>query len=299
MFSRILILSACLSLSFVSSAQEVNVRGHFSEDSIQIGRPISYYLSARYPAKKTVLFPDSSYSFAPFEFQKKNYVPTVTKDGISYDSVIYTLTTFEIDSLQTLSLPVFVVEEQDCTRVVPITDTVIFDKTVENLPDSTQLAKIPLKTNTNYWNVSWLLNYPLLSIIGGIIIVVLVIIWLVFGRRIRNHFQRKRLEKKHLAFLENFNQWIERSETDATAQSTETALFIWKKYIEDLIGRPYTKFTTKEISKYESDQRLIESLWNIDRMIYARQSQGKGMFVNLKRYSEDQYFKKLEEIKNG
>lgn len=299
MFSRILVLSACLLVSVFSSAQEVKVRGHFSADSIQIGKPISYYLSARYPEKKTVLFPDSSYSFAPFEFLKKNYVPTVTKDGISYDSVIYTLTTFEIDSLQTLSLPVFVVEEQDCTRVVPITDTVIFDKTVENLPDSTQLAKIPLKTNTNYWNVSWLLNYPLLSIIVGVVIILLIIGWLVFGRRIRQHFQRKRLEKKHLAFLENFNQWIERSESDGSAKSAETALFIWKKYIEDLVGRPYTKFTTKEISQYESDPRLMESLWAIDRMIYAQQSQGKGLFANLKSYSEDQYFKKLEEIKNG
>ncbi|NOS91046.1 MAG: hypothetical protein HOP30_03930 [Cyclobacteriaceae bacterium] len=299
MFSRILILSFCLLVPFLTSAQDVKVRGHFSADSLQIGKPISYYLSARYPEKKTVLFPDSSFSFAPFEFQKKKYVPTVTKDGISYDSVIYTLTTFEIDSLQTLSLPVFVVEEQDCTRIAPITDTVIFDKTVENLPDSTQLAKIPLKTNTNYWNVSWLLNYPLLSIIGGVIIVVLVIIWLTFGRQILNHFKRKRLEKNHQAFIENFNQWIERTETDGSSKSAETALFIWKKYIEELLGRPYTKFTTKEISQYESDPRLIESLWTIDRMIYAQQSQGKGLFANLKRYSEDQYFKKLEEIKNG
>ncbi len=299
MFSRILILFVCLLVSLLTSGQEVKVRGHFSADSIQIGKPVSYYLSARYPEKKTVLFPDSSYSFAPFEFQKKKYVPTVTKDGISYDSVIYTLTTFEIDSLQTLSLPVFVVEEQDCTRVVPDTDTIIFDKTVENLPDSTQLAKIPLKTNTNYWNVSWLLNYPLLSIIGGVVILLLVIGWLVFGRRIRNHFLRKRLEKNHRVFLENFTTWIERTETDGSSKSAETALFIWKKYVEDLLGRPYTKFTTKEISRYESDPHLIESLWAIDRMIYAQQSQGKGLFANLKRYSEDQYFKKLEEIKNG
>jgi hypothetical protein len=297
--SRILVLSVCLLVSFVSSAQEVKVRGHFSADSIQIGKPVSYYLSARYPQKKTVLFPDSSYSFAPFEFQKKEYVPTVTKEGISYDSVIYTLTTFEIDSLQLLSLPVFVVEEQDCTRVAPITDTLIFDKVVENLPDSTQLAKIPLKTNTNYWSVSWLLNYPLLSIIGGAIIVLLVIAWLVFGRRIRQYFQRRRLEKNHRSFLENFSQWIERSEADGTAKSTETALFIWKKYVEDLLGRPYTKFTTKEISQYETDHRLIESLWAIDRMIYAQQSQGKGLFAHLKSYCEDQYHNKLEEIKNG
>jgi len=297
--SRILVLSVCLLVSFVSSAQEVKVRGYFSADSIQIGKPVSYYLSARYPQKKTVLFPDSSYSFAPFEFQKKEYVPTVTREGISYDSVIYTLTTFEIDSLQLLSLPVFVVEEQDCTRVAPITDTLIFDKVVENLPDSTQLAKIPLKTNTNYWSVSWLLNYPLLSIIGGAIIVLLVIAWLVFGRRIRQYFQLRRLEKNHRSFLENFNQWIERSEADGTAKSTETALFIWKKYVEDLLGRHYTKFTTKEISQYETDHRLIESLWAIDRMIYAQQSQGKGLFAHLKNYCEDQYHNKLEEIKNG
>ncbi len=44
---------------------------------------------------------------------------------------------------------------------------------------------------------------------------------------------------------------------------------------------------------------MIHSLGSIDRMIYANQTDRIDHFANLKSYSEDQFYKKLEEIKNG
>jgi hypothetical protein len=44
---------------------------------------------------------------------------------------------------------------------------------------------------------------------------------------------------------------------------------------------------------------MIHSLASIDRMIYANQPDQIDHFVNLKSYSEDQFYKKLHEIKNG
>jgi hypothetical protein len=297
---RFLIWSFLFSLSIItSSAQEVKVKGYFSADSIQLGKPISFYLTARYPQSTNIVFPDSAFSFAPFEFLKKRFVPTQTKNGESYDSAIYTLTTFEIDSIQTLKLPAFVIHQKDCTVVFSELDTVFFDKAVKNLPDSVQLEKIPLKTNTNYFQVSWLLNYPLLSIIVGALIVLLIVGWIIFGKRIRKYFNIKKMNKNYLSFVSQFNSSIEKAQTTFTSQSTEAALLVWKKYLENLLDKPYTKYTTKEIREKESDPRLGESLSAVDKMIYANVQGDKAHFMNLKNYSEDQFNKKLEEVKNG
>ncbi len=297
---RFLIWSFLFSLSIItSSAQEVKVKGYFSADSVKLGKPITFYLSAKYPQASNVLFPDSSFSFAPFEFQKKNFVATQTKDGFSYDSVAYTLATFEIDSIQTLKLPVFVVHPKDCTAVFSETDKVFFDKTVKNLPDSVQLEKIPMKTNTNYFKVSWLLNYPLLSIIIGALIVLLIVGWVIFGRRIRKYFKVKKLNKNYDAFLTQFHSAIDHAQSNFSSQSTEAALLVWKKYLENLMDKPFTKYTSKEIKEREQDERLGNSLSAIDRMIYANVPGEKEHFINLKSYSEDQFHRKLEEVKNG
>jgi hypothetical protein len=299
-FDRILVsIFASFLFTSLSFAQEVKVKGYFSADSVKLGKPIRFYLSATYPHKSQILFPDSSFSFAPFEFEKKDFVATQTKNGQSYDSVAYTLTTFEIDSVQSLKLPVFIVHEKDCTSVFSETDVVIFQKQVPNLPDSVQLEKIPLKTNTNYFAVSWLLNYPLLAIIGGALIVLLIICWIIFGKRIRKYFKLKKLNKNYLFFIERFNSAVDSAQANFSSQSTEAALVIWKKYLESIADKPYTKFTTKEIRERDHDERLGNSLSAIDKMIYANVPGDKEHFYNLKSYSEDQFHKKLEEIKNG
>jgi hypothetical protein len=298
-FSRVFVSIILAFVTTLSFSQDVKVRGYFAADSIWLGKPVSYYLTVSYPQKNTVLFPDSSFSFAPFELQKKNFAATVTKAGISYDSVIYTLTTFEIDSLQLLQLPVFVVQEQDCTSIYAEADTLIFSKMVPSLPDSTQLEKIPLKTNTNYFQVSWLLNYPVLSVVIGVLVVLLLVTWLVFGKRIRKYFAIKKMTKNHHEFIAQFNTSVESISSGFSAKGTEATLLIWKKYIEQLNNKPYTKYTTKEISELETDKRLVESLGAIDRMIYADRTDSNEHFINLKNFGEDQFNIKLEEIKNG
>lgn len=299
MSKRILVSVFCTLLFFVSSAQEVKVTGRFLQDSVRLGQPVSFYLTAHYPATATVLFPDSTFSFAPFEFQKKSFVPTSTKQGYSYDSVVYTLLTFEIDSLQFLQLPLFVVNEKDCVVVSSPVDTLLFSRLVKTLPDTVQLAKVPLKTNTNYLKVSWLLNYPILLLFAGILLVLLIAGWIIFGKRILKYFRVKKLTKNHQTFLQQLNTEIEKLQSNFSPQATESALLLWKKYLENLIDKPYTKFTTKEINEFEKDERMILSLAAIDRMIYANQPDRIDHFANLKSYSEDQFYKKLLEIKNG
>lgn len=275
----------------------VEVSGRFSSDSVELGKPLTYSLTARYPEKMMVLFPDSSYRFAPFEYQKKNLAPTRTKNGISYDSVVYTFTTFEIDSIQSLQLPVFVVHGKDCTQVLAERRDVYF-KTAVVVADSVQLQNLPLKTNTNYNPVSWLFNYPLTSLIVGGVLVLLLALWLLLGNRIRKHFRIKGLNKAHSLFLEQYNGQVEKT-LAGNWVSAETALVIWKKYLENLCARPFTKLTTKEIRETQNDEHLAIALQRIDRMIYAGGYSAREPFDQLRKFSEVKYHEKLAEITNG
>lgn len=293
------LITICCSASLSSIAQNnlVEVRARFSADSIELGKPISYFLTARYPEKMLVLFPDSSYKFAPFEYQKKNLSPTRTANGISYDSVVYTFATFEIDSIQSLQLPVFVVQEKDCTVVLPERRDVFF-KTAIVLPDSVQLAKLPLKTNTNYNPVSWLFNYPVASILLGVVLLSLLVGWIIFGKRILKHYRIKNLQKAHSQFLEQYHLQMDKT-LSGNKPSAEAALVVWKKYIENLSAKPFTKLTTKEIKEVIPNESLALALNKVDRVIYAQVESEKEPFVQLEKFSEEKYHEKLEEIKNG
>src|SRR5688500_16263838 len=100
-----------------SIGQDVNVRGGFFLDSLRVGDQTGFYLTATYPSNLNIIFPDSTFNYHPFEFNKKRYFPTQTTDGKSYDSVIYYLSTFEVDRIQQLSLPVFQLNRSEERRV--------------------------------------------------------------------------------------------------------------------------------------------------------------------------------------
>src|SRR5688572_21779587 len=98
-FKTITVTAVLLLITMAGLSQEIKVSGGFVKDSIQIGEPVAYYLSTSYPQSLTVLFPDSIFNFAPFEYSRKAFYPTVTSNGISRDSVIYYLATFEVDKV--------------------------------------------------------------------------------------------------------------------------------------------------------------------------------------------------------
>src|SRR6187549_3906460 len=122
--------------SVITQAQEVKVRAGFFADSLEVGEETKFYLSATYPSKLTVLFPDSTFNFAPFEYEDKKYFATQTTDSISYDSVIYVLSTFEIEKVQTLSLPVYAITNSDSVEFNSNRDTIMLAELVTGVPDS-------------------------------------------------------------------------------------------------------------------------------------------------------------------
>jgi hypothetical protein len=284
----------------VADAQEqVVVRGHFEADQAGIGEVIPYSLTARYPRNLQVLFPDSAFSFAPFEIRKKTYFQTRTTGDTSYDSAVYFLTTFEIDSIQRLQLPVYVLQARDCVSVVPRPDSIRLQYLVASVPDSVSTEKLPLKTNTAYQKVQWLLNYP---VAAGIILALLVIsgtVWAIFGKRIRRFFLLRRLKRDYQAFAASFGNSLDRLSSEFTSRKAEETLVLWKGYMENLEKFPYTKSTSKEIVRAASDQTLQQALQAIDGSIYGGRISSVDEFRRLQNFSQLRFQKKEEEVMNG
>lgn len=296
---RLLAIMASLLIGSQAMAQEVKVRGRFETDSTQVGKPIYFTLTARYPFQQTVLFPDSTYSFKPFEWVSKKYAITETKNGISYDSVTYVLNTYEIDSVQLLKLPVFVVQAKDCTEVFSGTDTVFLKKFVQFVPDSLSIEKLPLKVNTSYLPVGWQLNYVIGGLIAAVLIIAAVVVWILFGKKIRRHFALKRMTKNYTSFLEKFDQAVDQLGRNFSPSAAEETLVLWKKYLEQLMAKPYTKYTSREIREMEKNETLGAALSSIDRMIYANVHESTAPFHNLKEHVYQEFEKKKNELMHG
>jgi hypothetical protein len=279
-------------------SQEVEVKGLFLADSIHLGETVRYVLSARYSQNADIFFPDSTFSFAPFEFQGKRFFATETSDSISYDSAVYMLTTYEIDSVQLLALPVFVYHPSDCTAYTAQPDTLFFSAMVAAMPDSVSAQELPLKANTDYQKVKWILNYPVLLAIAFVLILLLVVAWFVFGKRIKRYFILLKLKKNYREFIDRFAPIA--SLEKISSEEAEKAVTLWKNYMERLEQKPYTKFTSKEIAEVEKNAALSNALQIIDRFIYGGVAEHHLQpLATLRNYSEQQFQRRIQEVQHG
>ena len=284
---------------FLLAQEDVSVRGGFLTDSLKIGEQTAYFLSAHYPSSLTVLFPDSTHSFAPFEYVKKEYFLTETTGGVSVDSAIYYLTTFEIDRVQHLQLPVYVVHGQDCTAFRTARDTVLITQLVAHVPDTVAAPQLPLKMNTAYQDVYYNFNFWMMVIIVTAVLALALITWLLFGKKIQRYFKARRLQRNHAQFLERYNPLLAQLQGTFSALTTESALAAWKKYMEQLESRPYTKLTTRETLRVLKEPALTEPLGRIDKAIYGHETKVVDSLENLKKFADHQFKRKMKEVRHG
>jgi hypothetical protein len=283
----------------LTQAQDIKVSGKFLADSIKIGEPVAYSFTARYPQHLTLLFPDSTYTFYPFEFGRKVFFSTQTTNGFSYDSAVYYLSSFELDEIQKLSLPAFVVSVRDCTVVAAEPDSVFLVGLAEIPPDTLSAQNLPLKTDILYEDVWHQFNYFIVLIILTSLTVLTLVIWIVFGKRIIKYFKVKKFIKKHQEFINSFTLHIQQLSLSDSPEKTEKTVLLWKKYMEYLERKPYTKLTTRETVSVTPDEMLGKSLKHIDGAIYGHNQNVLNALEYLKQFSENQFQKRLAEVKHG
>ena len=286
------ILTAAI-CNFQTFAQESTPKGKFVGDSIKLGEPVDYVLTFTHSSDMEVLFPDSTYDFSPFEFLDKKFFPTKTVDGKSIDSVVYTLTSFELDEIQQISVPVFIQDSEKEHVINTIADSIYLVATIDALPDS-----VPLLTNTNMMIVDRQFNYPYLLIGLGTLLGLAIIAFLVFGKQIRRAYRLKRLKKQFESFQKDFGSLTTNLQE---IENIEKALSLWKHYSGQLINIPLASFTTKEIKFALKNSDLHHSLQLIDRAIYAGETDNKikDNFQYLEKSATEYYQQKVEDIRNG
>ncbi len=260
---RIYIVAFLLSIGGFS--QQITVKGGFVQDSVRIGQDVQYWLTASYPEAIDLILPDTLYSFSPWEYSDKTYFPSELKNGLVFDSAIYTLQSYEIEPVQYLSLPAFIVKSaEDTVTIAGTPDSIFFSTMIPVVSDTLQL-----KSNLAYQDVDSLINYPLIWIVLGVLAVLIIAGLLLFGKRIQKAFQLRKLKKEYLKFSELLTSNIRSLKKSPNQELAETALGQWKLFLELMEKRPFTKLTTKEIMALDYTNELNGTLKSIDRCVYG------------------------------
>jgi len=281
-------------------AQDVVVKGIFKQDTLKIGEPTPYILSARYPASLTLIFPEDDFDFGIFELEDKQYFPTKTTGGISLDSAVYYLSTFEIDSVLYYNLPVFVLRQNDSSTIYPPYDSIFVKQMVAFVPDSVSADALPLLTNTTYYRVRNWINTPLFIVIFISIVLTLVLTWFFFGKRIMIYFKLRRLKKQYQVFISNYDSAVFIAGQEKSIAKIQTAISTWKKYMEQISDLPFTKLTSKEIIRINKFAQIQQALRELDLALYAQQPlKDLNAFMQLKNLATDLYEEKVKETSLG
>jgi len=285
-----------LLLPWIVSGQEIQVRGGFVQDSIGIGEPVQYWLSASYPQQLQVVFPDSNYNFRYFELVNKKFTPTTIREPGYFDSAVYTLRSFEIDSVQYLNLPAIIINQRDSNLIYAPLDSIYTVHMIAAVSDTVQL-----KENTTFREVAANVNYPLIWILVVVLVIIGVTIYLIFGQRIRKYFILKRLSKEYRIFSDKLTVAIRKMKEHKDQQEVEHALTSWKVFMEKLEKKPYTSLTSKEILGFSEAQELKDVLKNIDRSIYGGVVADDlyKEFQLIEDFTQYRYGKVTESIKNN
>lgn len=284
-----------LSIPF-TMAQSIEPKGTFLQNETKIGEEIQYALSVRYDRNLNILLPDSLYGFGTFEYNSRDYFATKTDSTFSYDSVVYHLSTFELDSIQYLQMPVYVVSEQDCLAVFSNLDSIFLIQVLQEIPENPEL-----KDNAEFVKIDKQFNYPYLLVGLGILGVIAAVVMLFFGKQLIKAWKVYMIKQRHKKFTKRFFNLIRDISSNNPANTTEHVLAVWKNYLEKLEKKPISKLTTKEILVLHGNNELRENLRAIDRSIYGGEK-GNDLFASfdyLMRFSVEVYNDKIREIKNG
>jgi hypothetical protein len=239
--------------------------GLFQRDSIKIGQPVNFIFYYRYKSGEEVIFPDSTYNFAPFEFVRKQFFVTASAGGWSRDSVVYTLRSFSVDPVQSLSLPVYLLRQHDTLAIASQPQEVYVKQLVLGPPDPQQLkaytglAHIEKRFNLAYWLIG-----------AGIFILVLLLVWIAFGKKLIIRYRLYVLRKHHNLFINKYNAFIDQFNKSESLHTIEQAITLWKNYLTLLEGNAINSFTTKEIAAfYNEDEDVATALRLFDKAIYG------------------------------
>lgn len=192
--------------------------------------------------------------------------------AISRDSAVYTLVSFETDSVQLLTVPIRVINKTDCTALWTKTDTVFLRSKllIAALADSSRSMPVPkLLTETNLAPLQQQFNYT--ALFAGFLLVSLATLGLygLLGGAVLRYWKLFQLHRNHRRFLKEYNQLIQNINAISASETAQRAVMTWKVYLERLDAQPYNSLTTPELADRMKDDRVLSALREADQMIYG------------------------------
>lgn len=263
MVKQLFLHIVCLALIVVSHAQGFKTDIKLSVDSITVGTPFEATVSIQYPVGKQLIFPDSLTSFGSFTFLNKTFEQTKSNDSVSVDQATFTLTSFELKSPQYLKTPIFLITKNDTITLYSDSILVVIKETVEGIPDNIQLKK-----NTEQVLLKKEINYPLITVVGLVLLVLVLILFFVFGGKVMRSIQINRIEKLHRNFKKQFEKDLQTVETNPTL--AESVISKWKNHLTKISKTPYNSYSTSEIYALTKNEALKRDLRLFDELIYSK-----------------------------
>ena len=289
-------LSLILLFPVISFAQEINYKGFFKKDKASIGDTIYFISIIKYPKNIEIIQPDSSYNYKSFEYINKIVTPSYKMNEKIVDSTIYLIRTFNFNSIQSLELSSYIINNEDSLVITSNIDSISIDNQITAIDQS-----LKVKYNTIYTKIHSLINYIKIITISLIIISIIIVVYIVFGKKIKTYFKIRKLNKQLKKFIFEYKSQISKYKTNKLKNELEKLLIIWKIYMEYTSSRPYLSSTTKEIQFFNKDIKTINSLKRIDKKIYSNDNKALESkdINNLYNEAKKSFDIKLYEIKNG
>ncbi|NJM93315.1 MAG: hypothetical protein HC842_00450 [Cytophagales bacterium] len=217
----------------------------------------------------------------------QGFFPTRSDSSMSLDSVVYYLSTFELDPVQYLGLPIYLMQGADSTAIYADSVPIFLRPLITEIPDS-----LDLRANTRFWKVPLATNYVKIGLVAGGVLVLLVVAGLLFGSKLIAEINILRLQRAYRRFVKQFEPLV------VDDSRCAEAVAIWKSYLEKLERRPLRKMTTKEIDAYYGQTELKTHLRQLDKKIYGAGSDPAQPHLQaLARFAEDQFQTKVEHLR--
>lgn len=263
-------------------------------DSLVVGKVFSYALSYGHSSETEVYFPDSTYNFYPFEFKSQKLFTTFTGKQGSLDSTVYDLVLFDVLPRPTIQLPVFVANGRDCTTVFSNTDTLRL-----SLVSKVNLGDTELREEEELLQEGFYINYSQVVFTAVAFFIAAGLIYWFFKEEVNRQWKLFKLFRRNREFVRAFNKLAAARNRLNRSKSIERAVIVWKEYLQRLLNRPFSTYTTREISDYFRRPALSGALKEADRTIYGQAESLKSdeALLVLMEVSQVLYQEKRREIK--
>ena len=291
---RILALAFLFVISHISAAQEVEVKGYFTQDSAKLGERVGFVLKAKYPEGIQLVFPDSTFDYSPFVLLEKKTFISATQEGITQDSAVYYLSNFSLEPSSFLTLPVYELNRYDSLTYYSDEAELKLKLMLDSIPEQPVF-----KENNVYQPIDKSFNWLMGALILGGVLLFLGTFLLIFANRIKAFLKAKREKLRWMQFERKWKKLSALLGQTPAIELADEVVGLWKGYMESITDLPFQEWTSSEIASQLDDPQVLKSLRTIDMIIYAgkdgKTEEATQYLLGIAKYH---YEKKLNQTQN-